>query len=112
MIEPCSAKQSSQKGLKLLASHELNTVLCKKECYMYKNGPLKQTGVIALFKSIIWIVHQIAGTKHWQSVLSTSPAPSCCGKMAIAQKCFEENVKIQKLGLFISGKQCNIGTVF
>lgn len=78
---------------------------------MYKNGPIKQMGVIALFRSIKWIVHQIKGTKHWQSVLSTSSAPSCCGKMAITKKCFEENVKIQKFGLFIPGKQCNTGTV-
>lgn len=42
----------------------------------------------------------------WQSVLSTSTAPPCWGKMAITQKCLEQNVKIQKLGLFISGNQC------
>lgn len=73
MMELCSAKQSSQMGLKLLALHELYTVqyytlYTRKRCYTYKNGPLKWMEVIALFRSRKRFIHQVKGKKHYDRV--------------------------------------------
>lgn len=70
---------------------------------MCENDPLNWMQVIILISSIK------------KPVLSISTVPPNWGKMSITQKCFElniktENTKIQKSGLFISGRQHSAGT--
>jgi len=56
-------------------------------------------------------IYQAKGKRSCDSVLSTSTAPPCRGKITMTQKGFKMNTKIQKLGVFISGRQHSAGTV-